>query len=207
MNWSLYGIIDVKFLGQRNIRDVAYQMILGGATLIQYRDKVSDTRLFYDNAKIVQEVCKEHHIPFIVNDRVDIALALEADGVHIGQRDLPFEIVRKLVPKAMLIGVSISSAAEFDQCPDADYYGIGAIFPTKTKSNATVIGLDLIRSLRLRTFLPLIGIGGIQAQNAAEVIRAGCNGIAVISAILCSENIYESTRTLRRIVDNAGRLK
>lgn len=203
MNWSLYGIIDKGYLGQRDLRQVALQMIQGGITVLQYRDKISDTRLFYENAKVLQELCKEYKIPFIVNDRVDIALALNADGVHIGQRDLPFEIVRKIVPKAMLIGVSISSVPQLEQCLEADYYGIGAIFPTKTKSNAMVMGLDLIRSIRLRTFLPLIGIGGIQPENAAEVIRAGCNGIAVISAILCSENIYEATRTLRRIVDNA----
>ncbi len=201
MNWSLYCIIDAQLLGKRDIQEVADQMIQGGATLIQYRDKISDTRLFYDNAKVIQEICKVHHIPFIVNDRVDIALAVNADGVHIGQRDLPLSIVRKIVPKAMLVGVSISSIAEFEQCADADYYGIGALFPTKTKSTATVIGLNIVRSLRLRTFLPLIGIGGIQPENAAEVIRAGCNGIAVISAILCSENIYTTTRTFRRIVD------
>lgn len=205
MNWALYGIIDINFLGQRDLYNVAEQMIQGGATLIQYRDKISDTRLFYDNAKVLRKICKEYKIPFIINDRIDIALALNADGVHLGHRDLPLEVVRKLVPKAMLIGVSVSSIPEFEEYPEPDYYGIGAIFPTQTKSNATVVGLDLIRSIRLRTFLPLIGIGGIQPKNAAEVIRAGCNGIAVISAILCSENIYEATRTLRRIVDMARR--
>lgn len=205
MNWALYGIIDINFLGQRNLYTVAEQMIQGGATLIQYRDKISDTRLFYDNAKVLRKICKEYKIPFIINDRTDIALALNADGVHLGHRDLPLEVVRKLVPKAMLIGVSVSSITEFEEYPEPDYYGIGAIFPTQTKSNATVVGLDLIRSIRFRTFLPLIGIGGIQPKNAAEVIRAGCNGIAVISAILCSENIYEATRTLRCIVDMARR--
>jgi thiamine-phosphate pyrophosphorylase len=136
-------------------------------------------------------------VPLFINDRLDIALAAEADGLHVGQKDLPLPAIRKLAP-GLVVGVSVSSLREFEGSPEADYYGVGAVFPTGTKKNARVPGLALVRSIRGRTSIPLIGIGGIHKANAREVLEAGCDGVAVISSVLAAGGIRTATRILRK---------
>ena len=137
VDWSVYAIIDQDYIGERSIEIVTEQMIAGGADVIQYRNKTQLSRAFYDNAYLIRKITTKHEIPFIVNDRIDIALAVKADGVHLGQTDLPFDIARELVGEKMLIGASISNLSEFENTSDADYFGVGAIFPTDTKEDAT----------------------------------------------------------------------
>jgi len=170
--------------------------------VIQYRDKRSSTRDLYRNALILRRVTRDGKIPLIVNDRVDIALAVEADGIHIGQDDMPVEVIRTLAPD-LTVGLSVSSLDDFAGSPEPDYYGLGALYSTDTKTVFEVPGLALVRAIRKWTVRPLIGIGGINATNAGEAILAGCDGVAVISAILGGDNAEQATRSLRKCVDDS----
>lgn len=169
---------------------------------MQYRDKISETGELVHNALILRRLTRNSGIPLIINDRLDVALAVEADGIHVGPKDMPVAVIRKLAPD-LLIGVSISSVQEFEISPNADYYGIGAVFPTDTKEVDRVPGLNFIRQIRKRTNLPLVGIGGINETNAEQVIRAGCDGAAVISALLGTNDVRSATQRLRNAIDMA----
>ena len=186
--------------------EVLQEAIQGGITLFQYREKgqgaltgEAKVRL----AKQLQEVCKNHHIPFIVNDDVDLALALDADGVHVGQDDESASIVRDKIGDKIL-GISAHNLEEANKAiaDGADYLGLGPIFETKTKEDAKEVqGVNLIRSFRENGIQqPLVGIGGISTRNAASVIQSGADGISVISAISQAESIVERTKELQRLV-------
>jgi thiamine-phosphate pyrophosphorylase len=198
----LYAIVDREWFRKRGIESIATQLLKGGVDVIQYRDKISDTDEIIYNAQTLRRMTRNQGIPLIINDRLDVAMAVDADGIHIGQNDMPASIIRLLAPELM-VGVSVSSVEEFEQVKDADYFGIGAVFSTETKENVTVSGLKLVREIRKRTNLTLIGIGGINSSNAGEAIRAGCNGVAVISALLGVESIDQATVHLKRIVLDA----
>jgi thiamine-phosphate pyrophosphorylase len=174
----------------------------GGATVIQYRDKESTTLDLFRGAEAVRRATRDGKIPLIINDRLDVALAVQADGIHVGKSDLPIERIRILAP-GMIVGFSVGSMDDLSSSPEPDYYGVGAVFPTSTKSVSSVPGLALVRSVRSRTRLPLIGIGGISEANAVETLRAGCDGIAVISAVLGVENAGQATFRLRRLIDQS----
>jgi thiamine-phosphate pyrophosphorylase len=194
IDWSLYVIIDAGWLNNRSVQNIAEGVIRGGAGVIQYRDKVSDSRRFFENAAIIREVTKHYHIPFVVNDRVDMAVAVASDGVHLGKKDLSAVIARKLVGEEMFIGVSVSSETDLSLCEHGDYAGVGAVFPTETHKNYTVAGLDMITLTREQTELPIVGIGGIQPDNALDVRQAGADGVAVISAILKHDDVEQAAR-------------
>ncbi len=203
IDWSLYAIIDREWLRGRDIKNIAEGIIMGGAGVIQYRDKVSESRTFYREALKLREITGIHNIPLIINDRVDIAVAVGADGVHLGKKDLPVDVVRKIVGDEMIIGASLKYESDFAAARNADYFGVGAIYPTKTYKTYHVSGLDIIRKIRAKTHRPIIGIGGITPQNVIPVLQAGANGVAVISAILGSDDIEEATRYLVEIIKQA----
>ena len=189
IDWSLYSIIDKEWLKEKSIEDVAQQLCEGGSGIVQYRDKISTSRDFFSNALVLRKITKDFQIPFVVNDRIDIALAVNADGVHLGQEDIPWECARNILGNDKVIGGSVHSIEEFNHIKMCDYIGVGAMFPTKTKKNVHVGGLDLLKKIRLLTELPIVGIGGITIDNAASVIQAGANGVAVISWLLGSSDI------------------
>jgi thiamine-phosphate pyrophosphorylase len=196
IDWSLYAIIDRESLEDRSVHEVAEAMIRGGAGVVQYRDKISDTETFYQTSLSLFEITRKYHIPFIVNDRLDMALAIQADGVHLGQEDLQFIDARKITGEHMLIGGSVSSVSEFNKIKNLDYFGVGSVYPTKTKKDAEMGGIELIRKIRLLTDKPLIGIGGITLENVTPVIQEGCHGVAVISAIMHQIDIEKAAREL-----------
>jgi thiamine-phosphate pyrophosphorylase len=196
IDWSLYAIVDQEWLNDRSIESVAEGMIRGGAGVIQYRDKTSDKETVYESVVKLRQITHTHSVPFIINDYVDIAIDAKADGVHLGQEDLDMDQARKFSKGKLIIGGSVSSLSEFEKVKDADYFGIGSVYPTKTKSDTERGGVDLIRQIRPLTDRPLIGIGGITVQNLAPVIRAGCDGIAVISAIMSCDDIEHAVREL-----------
>jgi thiamine-phosphate pyrophosphorylase len=175
-------------------------MIRGGAGIIQYRDKISDAGEFYESAMILKKATAKYDIPLIINDRLDIALAVEADGIHLGQADLPVDVARKLMNNNMMVGGSLHSISEYEKVKQADYFGVGAVYPTKTKSNPQVSGVDFIREIRIKTTKPIIGIGGITLENCLPVINAGADGVALISAVMGSEDIESSTREFAVII-------
>jgi len=197
---GLYLIIDTQVLKGRNPIEVASQAIRGGAKTIQLRDKLQDKKELLPIAQQLRNLCTEHNVLFIINDYLDIALATDADGLHLGQEDLPTKVVRKLLPIDKILGCSTNTV---DQAIAAasdgvDYIAVGSIYPTPTKETAIIVGLDRLRQVRQAISLPLVAIGGINKDNAAEVMAAGADSVAVISAILQAES---PEKAARQIVD------
>jgi thiamine-phosphate pyrophosphorylase len=195
---GLYAIIDTQALKGRRHIEIATEIIHGGAKIIQLRDKHSSKKELLPIAKQLQKLCAEHNILFMVNDYLDIALAADADGLHLGQEDLPTKEARKLLPIDKILGRSATTAEQAiaAAADGADYIATGSIFPSPTKEEAHVIGLQGLRQIREAVALPLVAIGGITEDNAAEVIAAGASSAAVISAILQAESPREAARQI-----------
>jgi len=195
---GLYAIIDSQALGGCNHLEVADQLIRGGAKTIQLRDKLSGKAELLPIAQQLKSLCAKHSVLFIMNDYLDIALATGADGLHLGQKDLPIAVARKLLPIDVILGCSVTNleqakAAESD---GADYIAVGSIYPTSSKEKAKVVGLERLRQIRQAVSLPLVAIGGINKDNVAEVSAAGANAVAVITAILRAKDVAEAARQI-----------
>lgn len=175
--------------------------IAGGADTIQFRQKSGSTREMIEVARQMKKLCADAGMTFIVNDRVDVAIAAGADGVHLGQDDFPIPLARELLGEGRIIGGSAATIAEARKClsEGADYVGFGPVYPTSSKEDAgPVSGIDILKQVVETIPLPIIAIGGVSAENIAEVIRAGAHGIAVISAVCCQEDPERATRELHK---------
>ena len=201
---KLYMCTDRILARGRSLLRIVEDAAAGGVTMVQLREKGINTGEFFAVAQELRDMTRRRGIPLIINDRLDIALAVRADGVHLGQDDLPLKEARRIAGGEFIIGVSAHNpeealAAERD---GADYLGSGAVFPTGTKADISgVIGIAGLAALCASVRIPVIGIGGIGPDNAAEVIRAGASGVAVISAILARDDVREAAAFLRRILD------
>jgi thiamine-phosphate pyrophosphorylase len=187
--------------------DLTASAIAGGADTVQFRQKTGSTRKMIEIASYMKEMCAEAGVTFIVNDRIDIAIAVEADGVHLGQDDFPALLARKLLGHDKIIGGSASTIAEARKClsDGVDYIGFGPVYPTTSKDDAgPVSGITLLKQVVKEIPLPIIAIGGIIADNAPEVMFAGVHGIAVISAVCCQEDPEEATRLLLKAISQKG---
>jgi thiamine-phosphate pyrophosphorylase len=195
---QLYVIADREICGERDIGDVVTQAIEGGAQMIQYRDKTSDDDSFIKMAQKLLAICKVRNIPFIVNDRVEIAIKIGADGVHVGQEDMPLAEVKKRMSPTKIIGVSALTIEQAMQVEKggADYVGVGPIFDTSSKKIDKPLGLDLIRKAKERLHIPFFAIGGINLNNLDDLILAGGTRIAVISTLVLSKSIQLSASQL-----------
>jgi thiamine-phosphate diphosphorylase len=195
---GLYVIIDPEVAGERDPLEIARQAIEGGARLIQYRDKTREKGFQLPIARALQALCRETDALFLVNDHADLALAIEADGIHLGQRDLPVNVVRSIVPRAMLIGASTNNAEEARRAQEdgADYVSVGRLFPTASKSDTRPATMDTLREVKAAVTAPVCGIGGISASNIADVIGAGADMAAVISAVVRAEDVRKATEQL-----------
>ncbi|MFC1861647.1 thiamine phosphate synthase, partial [Chloroflexota bacterium] len=195
---GLYIIIDTQALRGHSHIEMARRVINGGARIIQLRDKMSNKRQLLTIAQQLKELCAEHNVLFIVNDHLDIALATGADGVHVGQEDLPVKAARKLIPADTILGCSVTTVelAMAAQSEGADYLGVGAMYATSSKETVTVVGLGRLREVRQAVALPLVAIGGITMDNASEVIAAGADAVAMISAILHAGDAEETARQI-----------
>jgi thiamine-phosphate pyrophosphorylase len=192
---TLIAITDGMADGEAGLLRRAAAAALGGATMLQLRLKDADARSLVEVARALIETLPT---PVIVNDRVDVALASGAAGVHLGVDDLPVSAARAIVPDGFIIGVSVGSDAEISGSAGADYAGIGPVFGTRSKADAGVsIGVEEFARLSARTGLPSVGIGGVTPENAREVIDAGAAGVAVISALLAAKDPAEAARSLR----------
>jgi thiamine-phosphate pyrophosphorylase len=196
----LYLCTDQGYLGERSFADIIEEAIAGGVTMLQIREKNACTREFFEMACVARNITKARRIPLVINDRLDVALAVDADGLHIGQSDLPLKAARKIAGGKLFIGVSAGTvedalAAEKD---GADYLGAGAVFPTGSKDDAgSAIGLEGLARICAAVKIPVVAIGGIGLANAADVMKAGAAGIAVISAILAQKDIKAASESLR----------
>ena len=195
---GLYAIIDTKFLRGRSHLEVAAQAVQGGARVVQLRDKTSSKKELLPIARQLKGLCSEHDVLFIVNDHLDLALAADADGLHLGQDDLPIPAARRLLPIDKLLGCSVTTAKQATAASSegADYIAVGAIYPTESKEATEVIGLEGLRLIKKKIALPLVAIGGITADNVAEVLAAGAGSVAVISAIMGAESPKEAARQI-----------
>ena len=204
---SLCVILDREAARERDLDQILDAVIAGGCRMVQLREKEWTTRRLLPLAERLRQRAQEAAVTFIVNDRLDLALAIGADGLHVGQDDLPAPVARKLLPAGMILGVSTHSVAQARQAQTdgADYVAVGSIYPTATKEAFELVGLELIRRVRPLVTVPLIAIGGITAVNAAEVIRAGADGIAVISAVLGAPDPLAATRALLEQIRSAAR--
>jgi len=198
---SLYLVLGAADTGKRPFEEVVLAAIEGGVTLVQLRDKQASTRVLLEHALRMKALLEPRGVPLIVNDRIDVAMAARADGVHLGQDDMPPAIARRLVGEEMLIGLSVSDRVEADLAdPDTvDYVGIGSVFPTGTKSDAgEAIGPAFAGDLRQQVGLPSVAIGGINAGNAAQLRGTGIDGLAVVSAICAADDPTAAARELRQ---------
>jgi thiamine-phosphate pyrophosphorylase len=197
----LYVIPDADFGGGRSLLEQTRAALVGGATAIQLRAKHLDGRELYALAVAMRALCRDSGALFLVNDRLDIALASQADGAHLGQSDLPLRIARELAPSPFLLGISATTAEQLRDAElgGADYIGAGAMYATATKGEARPIGLEGLREVRQRTRLPIVAIGGITLERAPAILAEGADGLAVISAIVGSPDIAAATRDFHRI--------
>ena len=195
---KLYVIPDSRIGAPRSIEEQAELALDGGATMIQLRDKKMSGRELYETACRLSSLCRSRGAVFVVNDRLDIALASRAHGVHLGKEDLPVSVARKIVPAGFLIGATAHSSEEGRAAEEqgADYVGIGAAFPTGTKTGASVIGVEGVRAIREILSLPSVAIGGISEENAAEVLSAGVDGIAVVASVVGKRDIAGAARRM-----------
>jgi len=207
----LNAIVDPERANGRPLAELARMVVAGGATLIQLRDKHGTTRRMIDEARAIKAALAGTGVPLVVNDRVDVALIAEADGVHVGQDDMRVEDARRLLGPRAIIGLSIKSVALANAAPidQLDYVGVGGVYATTSKDNPNPpIGVGGLRDIvvafrKRRRDLPICGIAGIDAGNAAPVIAAGADGVAVISALSMQADPEAAARELRRVVDKA----
>lgn len=197
-DYTLYLVTDRQLMSCDSLTEAVEQAILGGCTMIQLREKELSSLEFYNQAVAVKQVTDKYHIPLIINDRIDIAMAVQATGVHIGQHDLPAAAVRKVIGENMLLGVSASSIAEAIQAQQdgADYLGVGAMFPTGTKTDADSVSMEELQKIRAAVSLPIVVIGGINKGNAGRFKPMGIDGLAVVSAIIAQSDIKAAAAEL-----------
>ncbi len=198
MNLTLYLVLDDKYFKDRDLISTVEQAMQGGITALQYRFKNKSARQMYEELLVLRDLTRRYNVDLVVNDRVDLALAVGADGVHVGQSDLPPDVVRKLVGDSMYIGYSINSVdqiREVEHLP-IDYIGFGSIYETTTKENYKLVGLEGLRQAVKLTSKPIVAIGGITHYRVKEVLQAGAKGIAVVSAILGFEDVKKATESL-----------
>jgi thiamine-phosphate pyrophosphorylase len=205
MDFTLYLVTDRRWLGERTLWDGVEEAIRGGATLVQLREKKISSKEYLELAQRVKKVTDRHDIPLIINDRIDIAMAIDADGVHLGPEDLPVPIARKLLGGGKIIGSSAASVDEalLFQAQGADYLGVGALFPTATKRGTEKVGLEDLRGIKSAVHIPVVAIGGINAENAKPVMETGVDGVAVVSAIMDQTDIREAARQLLSLLKGA----
>ena len=198
-DYTLYLVTDRQLMSCDSLTEAVEQAILGGCKMIQLREKELSSLEFYNQAVAVKQVTDKYHIPLIINDRIDIAMAVQATGVHIGQHDLPAAAVRKVIGENMLLGVSASSIAEAIQAQQdgADYLGVGAMFPTGTKTDADSVSMEELQKIRTAVSLPIVVIGGINKGNAGRFKPMGIDGLAVVSAIIAQSDIKAAAAELK----------
>lgn len=207
LDFTLYLVTDRRWLGERTLWDEVEEAILGGVTLVQLREKEISSKEYLELAQKVKTVTDRHGVPLIINDRIDIAFAVDADGVHVGPEDLSVPVARKLLGEGKIIGASAATVGEALSLQEqgADYLGVGAIFPTATKQGTEKVSLEELREIKAALRIPVVAIGGIHAGNAGPVVETGVDGVAVVSAIMDQADIREAARRLFSLVKGARR--
>lgn len=201
IDYTLYLCTDRKLMSTNTLEEAVEQAILGGCSLIQLREKQSSSREFFEMAKRIKAITDRYRVPLIINDRIDIALAVDAAGVHLGQEDIPAKEARRIMGEEKVIGVSARTVELARKAVEdgADYLGVGAMFATNTKGNAKVIGKEKLKEIRAAVSIPIVAIGGINHSNAAQLVDTGINGLAVVSSVIGASDIQAAAKKMRTI--------
>jgi thiamine-phosphate pyrophosphorylase len=198
----LYAVTDRHWLGAETLSQQVEKALRGGATFVQLREKTLDHDAFLSEAREIKSLCAKFHVPFVINDDVDVALAVDADGVHVGQADMEAGDVRKKLGPNKIIGVSCKTVEQAltAQAHGADYLGVGAMFPTDTKADASAVTFDALRAVCSAVSIPVVAIGGIKEDNVERLTGTGIAGVAVVSAIFAQTDIEGATRSLKTVM-------
>lgn len=180
--------------------EIVEKAVKGGVTIVQLREKHSTGKDFYEKAKKVKDIVDHYNVPLMINDRIDVALAVGASGVHIGQKDLPLPIVKALLPPTMKVGISVSTVAQAKEAEGkgADYIGVGAVFPTQTKKDARILPEGMLLAITAAVNIPVVAIGGINLDNIHTLKDKGLAGVAVVSAIMGAKQPEQVSSLLRK---------
>lgn len=197
---NLYLVTDRHWLANRNLEDDVEKAILGGVTMVQLREKNIDNDSFIELAKKVKQVCNKYKVPFIINDNLEVALAVDSDGIHIGQDDLPASLVRQKIGPDKILGVSAHNLDEAIAAKKAGatYLGAGTMFSTTTKDNTTNLSIEQLQTITKNVDIPVVAIGGINYDNCLSLKNCNLAGIAVVSAIMAATNINEAASNLKK---------
>ncbi len=204
IDYKLYLVTDRDILKGRDIYTAVEEAINGGVTLVQLREKNISTLDFYNIALKLKKITDNYNVPLIINDRLDVALSVDASGVHLGQKDMPASIARKIIGENKILGVSASTLEQALKAEKdgADYLGVGAIFPTSTKDDADAVSLELLKKIKDSVSIPVVAIGGISENNVGLLKPANIDGISVISDILGKEDIKMASEKLSKLINN-----
>lgn len=203
----LYAVTDRAWTGEQTLYEQVEAALKGGVTCVQLREKALDEAAFLQEAKDICALCRRYHVPFIVNDNVDIAVACGADGIHVGQEDMVAGEVRRQVGDAMILGVSVHTVEEARQAvrDGADYLGLGAVFPTSTKTDVDQMTNETLRDICSAVDVPIVAIGGINRDNLLNLAGSGVDGVALVSAIFSAEDIERNCQELRTLAERMVR--
>ncbi len=201
IDYSIYLVTDRDLMSTETLEEAVEQAIIGGCTLVQLREKDCSSLEFYNTAVKVKEITDKYNVPLLINDRLDIALAVDAAGVHVGQSDLPATVVRKIIGDDKIIGVSTGSLEQAvkAQKDGADYIGVGAMYATGTKKDANSTSMEELKKIRENVSLPIVVIGGINKEKVKDFEGTGIDGLAIVSAIIAQSDIAEATKELKNL--------
>ncbi len=201
IDYRLYLVTDETLPKDELLKKVELA-IQGGVTIVQLREKSGNGKVFYEKAVKLRELTEKYHIPLIINDRVDIALAVGADGVHVGQSDLPAPAIRKIIPLSMIVGVSVGNPEEAREAElnGANYVGVGAVFPTTSKADAKVLPPGMLDKILETIQIPAVAIGGINLENVSMLGDKNIAGIAVVSGIMKANDPFEVAKAYRKLL-------
>lgn len=201
VDYKLYLVTDSEMLNGRDLCTCVQEAISGGVTLVQLREKYLSSRQFLELALRLKEITRRYGVPLIINDRLDIALAADADGLHVGQDDLALSVARKHFGPDKIIGVSATNLTEALLAAEqgADYLGVGAMFATPTKKDAKLVTLDELRQIKQSVHIPVVAIGGINEKNIAQVMSSGIDGVSVVSAVLGKQDCRRAAKQLKQL--------
>ncbi|MGN7400224.1 thiamine phosphate synthase [Cytobacillus praedii] len=198
-DYTLYLVTEESMPIEQLLRTVE-EAVKGGVTIVQLREKNASGKNFYEKAKCVKALLSAYHVPLVINDRVDVALAVGADGVHIGQTDLPLAVVRSIVPSSMFVGVSVSTINEAKEAEEigADYIGVGAVFPTHSKDDAKILPSGMLAEITNAVAIPAVAIGGIKLDYISQLRKMNIAGVAIVSGIMKADDPYNAASSYRK---------
>ena len=201
IDYSVYLVTDRRNKTDEEFLNIIEEAIKGGTTVVQLREKTASTKEFYDLALRVKEITSRYGVPLLINDRIDIALAIDSEGVHIGQDDMPADIAREIIGEDKILGVSASTVEEAKKAENdsADYIGSGAVFPTATKDDADSVSKEELKEIVDSIDIPVVAIGGITLENANTLKDTGIAGFSVVSAIMSAKDPKEASQKLKEI--------